>query len=338
MRSLLLFGFLFALVPGFAQPVPGSLNVRWNEGAPDCSRNTQPPLQVHTYNASTYIIRENPCVTFEAPFMYLLIGSQRALLIDSGDVSDPQKAPLAATVMQLLGRGGPQPLPLLVAHTHRHLDHRAGDAQFVKLPNVEIVGFDLQSVQRFFGFKNWPDGIAEINLGDRIVDALPTPGHSETEVSYYDRQTGLFFSGDFLLPGHLLIDDTQAYLASARRAADFVKDRPVTAILGGHIEMSSDGQLLPWKSTYHPNERALPMTTADLLALPAALEKFNGFYSTDGQFVMMNSIHILEAMAVLIVLALMAIVAAIVRSARGRRRRRLSQATPATPFAAPLQD
>ncbi|MGH9701514.1 MAG: MBL fold metallo-hydrolase, partial [Candidatus Acidiferrales bacterium] len=62
--------------------------------------------------------------------MYLVLGSTKALLIDTGDVADPKMMPLAATVMNLLPGQGPAKLPLLVVHTHRHLDHRAGDAQF----------------------------------------------------------------------------------------------------------------------------------------------------------------------------------------------------------------
>jgi hypothetical protein len=45
-----------------------------------------------------------------------------------------------------------------------------------------------------------------------------------SELSFYDRQTGLFFSGDFLLPGRLLIANKSADLASAKRAAQFVEN------------------------------------------------------------------------------------------------------------------
>src|SRR5262249_55305852 len=158
---------------------------------PNCAQNSQPPLQVHPYNSITFILRENPCATFEAPFMYLVIGSEKALLIDTGDIADPTKMPLAKTVLQLLPEGGPTKLPLLVVHTHRHLDHRAGDAQFIDAPNCQLVGFDIDSVRRFYNFSNWPNGLAQISLGDRIVDVIPTPGHNETEVSFYDRNTGL---------------------------------------------------------------------------------------------------------------------------------------------------
>lgn len=328
---LLLIGLIFVLMvaplQGWSQLEPGSMDVHWNEGAQNCAGNTLPPLQVHKYNERTFIFRESLCSTFEAPFIYLLIGSEKALLIDTGDVADAKQMPLASTVMQLLPSYGSQKLPLIVVHTHRHLDHRAGDGQFTQLPNIQVAGFDIDSVRRFYQFTDWPNGIAQIDLGRRTVDAIPTPGHNETEVSFYDRNTGLFFSGDFLIPGRLLVDDTSAYIASAQRVAAFVKDRPVMYVLGGHIEKNASGELFPWESPFHPNEHVLQMTKDDLLGLPAALEKFNGFYSVSGKFVMMNSIRILIAVSVLLVVILVVMVWLLVRFVRRRiRARRLRKA------------
>jgi glyoxylase-like metal-dependent hydrolase (beta-lactamase superfamily II) len=298
-----------------AQPVAGDLNMHWSEGAQDCKAHPQPPLQVHRVNATTYILRENLCSTFEAPFMYLLIGQTRALMIDTGDVADPKAMPLAKTVTGLLPRG----LPLLVVHTHRHMDHRAGDPQFAKLPNTQVVGYDIDSVKRFYDFNQWPEGVAHLDLGGRAVDVLPTPGHNETEVSFYDRNTALFFSGDFLMPGRLLVDDASAYWASANRAAAFLKDKPVSAILGGHIEMTASGGLEPWESQYHPDERALPMSKANLLALPAALASFNGFYSESGGFTMINSLRILEVFGIGVLIVLIGAIWLLIHFFRRRR-------------------
>lgn len=308
-----------------AQPVAGSMDVHWDEGAPDCAKSTAPPLQVHAYNAQSFILRENLCATFEAPFLYLLIGSQKALLIDTGDVTDPAKMPLAKTVMDLLPSAAGAKLPLLVVHTHRHLDHRAGDAQFALLPNVQVVGFELESVRRFYQFADWPNGTVQIELGDRILDALATPGHNATEVSFYDRNTGLFFSGDFLMPGRLLIDDTKADLASAERVAAFVGNHPVTYVLGGHIEENTAGKLFDWESPYHPNEHALQLTKQDLLTLPGKIRSFNGLYTGTGGVVMMNSIRILIWFGVGIAIVLVAMVVLLWRFLRRRRARRRMQ-------------
>src|SRR5215831_3500764 len=231
--------------------VPGTMDVKWNEGSKDCVKNPQPPVQVHRYNAQTFILRESLCATYEAPFIYLLIGKTKALLIDTGAVADAKTMPLAHTVIPLLVNGGSR-LPLIVVHTHGHLDHRSGDDQFRALPNVEVVPTDLESVKSRFGLADWPNSIGQIDLGDRVIDVIPTPGHYPSHVAYYDRQTGLFFSGDFLLPGRLLIEDADAALASAQRVTEFVEQSPVTYVLGAHIELDEFGKTVVG-GRYRPN-------------------------------------------------------------------------------------
>jgi hydroxyacylglutathione hydrolase len=302
----------------------GSLDVRWDAGAETCGPAiTGSPIEVHPFDAQTFVLREKLCATWEAPFMYLLVGSKRALLIDTGDVGDPSKMPLETTVMGLLPGDAQSKIPLIVVHTHGHLDHREGNRQFENHPGVQLVLSDLEHVRRYFGFTDWPNGTAQVDLGGRIIDVLPAPGHHPAHVVYYDRNTGILFSGDYLLHGRILVDDLAAYQASARRVADFVKDRPVSYVLGGHIEKNTSGELLPWQSTYHPDEHVLQMTKADVLALPAALGKFNGFYTEDGGFVMENPMRIL---AVIAAGAIVVLVAAGVLLFRFIRRRKLRRA------------
>ena len=143
---------LLTATSAWSQPVPGSLDAHWNEGASDCKATPQAPLQVHAYEPQTFILRQNPCADFEANFLYLLIGSDKALLIDTGAVADPKEMPLAKTILELLPEKDHKKLPLLVAHTHRHMDHRAGDPQFASLPSVQIVPIDLEGVRSVLRF------------------------------------------------------------------------------------------------------------------------------------------------------------------------------------------
>jgi glyoxylase-like metal-dependent hydrolase (beta-lactamase superfamily II) len=302
------------------------LEAKWSEGSLDCAGKPGPAIEVHRYDPRTFILRESLCTTFEAPLMYLLVGEQKALLIDTGDVAEPGKVALARTVQELLPGEGSQKLPLLVVHTHRHLDHRAGDGQLRALPGTQVIGYDLESIKQFYNLPDWPRGRARIDLGQRAIDVIPTPGHNETEVTFYDRVSGLVFSGDFLLPGRILVDDIGAYRESAARLINALGDRPVTAFLGGHIEMDAHGKLFEWQSQHHPDERALPMTSADLQGLATALARFNGFYTESGGFTLINSIHILIAIAVAIGAVLIALVWIVVRYARRRRARKAAQA------------
>jgi hydroxyacylglutathione hydrolase len=282
------------------------MDVHWNEGSKDCTKNPQPPIQVHRYNAQTFILRQSLCATYEAPFIYLLIGKTKALLIDTGAVTNAKTMPLTETVISLLANGASR-LPLMVVHTHGHLDHRSGDDQFRALPDVEVVPADLESVKSHLGVADWPNGFGQIDLGDRVIDVIPTPGHHPSHVAYYDRQTGLFFSGDFLLPGRLLIEDTGADLASARRVAEFVEQRPVTYVLGGHIELDESGKTF-LGTRYHPNERPLQLTKQDLLALPGIVSGFNGFYAKHGVYLLVNQNRILILLGVGAVILLVAII------------------------------
>ena len=84
MKKLLILSLVCSLAS--AQAPTGSLDVHWLEGAEDCTAAPGELLQIHAYEPQTYILRESPCADFEAPFMYLLIGSTQALLIDTGDI------------------------------------------------------------------------------------------------------------------------------------------------------------------------------------------------------------------------------------------------------------
>src|SRR4030095_6043179 len=305
-----------------SEPVPGSLDVHWNEGASDCKATPQAPLQVHAYEPQTFILRQSPCADFEANFLYLLIGSDKALLIATGAVADPKERPLAKTILELLPEKDHKKLPLLVAHTHRHMDHRAGDPQFASLPSVQIVPIDLEGVKAFYRFTNWPNEIAHLDLGGRTVDVIPTPGHNSTHLAFYDNRTGILFSGDFLMPGRLLIEDPAAYHESSLRVIDFLKTRPLIHVLGGHIELNTAGRAYRFGSHYHPNEHRLELAREDLTALPAAFESFNGFYARPPNYILTNPIRTLLSLAIIAVAVLIFIVWGVRHLLRVRRRRR----------------
>ncbi|WP_081500766.1 MBL fold metallo-hydrolase [Dyella japonica] len=313
--------------PAFAQDTaPGDMNVHWDPGATSCPTRPTRPLQVHRYDQDTYILRESLCQTYEGPFVYLLIGHARALLIDTGDVADANQMPLARTVLGLLPVVNGKRLPLLVAHTHGHLDHRSGDAQFGGEPDVTVLGTDLPHVIDGFGFRDWPHDVAHVDLGDRIVDVIPTPGHYPSHVSFYDASASLLFTGDFYLPGRLIIEDTDADRASARRINDYVRDRPVAHVLGGHIELDRQGQVESMGSNWHPDEAPLSLSKEDLAQLPQVLASFNGFYSQSGRFVMYSQTRMLQAVATLSILLLIVIALSLrwwFRRRRGVRARQL---------------
>ncbi len=276
---------------------------QWHPGAEECTPDTT-HTEIHEINDRTFVLRQNPCVDYEANLVYLLLGTQRALLMDTGAVEGAEAAPLAGLVWLALERAGAGKLPLLVVHTHGHQDHRAGDQAFSALPNTVIAPTESAALRQVLGFNDWPNGLAKIDLGGRIIDLIPTPGHHEDHIVFYDRESQILFTGDFLLQGRLLVDDLDAYHASAQRVSEFVKTHPVEQVLGAHIELDITGTAYPAGATFHPNERVRPLTTLDVHNLPAALADFNGFYSHHPNFIVVNPMHNLLALATGVVVAL----------------------------------
>ncbi len=252
----------------------------WTHGSADCSTNRDPPIEVFQFDPDTYILRQNKCVHFEAPFVYVLFGERTVLVQDTGATPEPEKLPLYATIQQLIaqrnGAGG-QPLGILVTHSHSHSDHKAGDAQFRGQPGVTLVEPTAEGVRGYFGFKDWPNGQAAIDLGARQLLVLPIPGHQAESIALYDARTGWLLTGDTVYPGRLYVSDWDAYRASVHRLAQFATTHPVSAVLGSHIEMSrTPGKDFPMGSTFQPGEAPLPLSAADLASLDQKLQQAGG--------------------------------------------------------------
>jgi glyoxylase-like metal-dependent hydrolase (beta-lactamase superfamily II) len=182
------------------------------------------------------------------------------------------KSTAAAFVGSLLKKHGD--LPLVVAHSHGHGDHVAGDAGFAEIANATVIPATVEAHQKAFGIAKWPTDIGSINLGDRVIDVLAIPGHHPAHVAYYDRKTGVLITGDHLYPGRLYVTDFAAYKASTARMIEFTEQRPVTLILGCHIEQSDTPFVdYPTGTVYQPQEHALALSRTHLLALFAGLEK-----------------------------------------------------------------
>ena len=242
----------------------GSLAVSWMHGSQNCTTNTDPEVQVHAYNASVHIIRQNKCKTFEAPFIYVIEGSTTALALDTGATTT---ATLRDTIRGLIGTK-----PLIVAHTHAHGDHTASDSRFSGQPNTTLVATTVSAVQSAFSIATWPTSAGTIDLGNRVLDVLAIPGHEATHIALYDRRTGLLLTGDTLYPGLLFINDWATYRTSVHRLAQFAASHEISHVLGAHIEMTSTPtQVYPYGTTYQPAEHVLELSAAHVAELDAAL-------------------------------------------------------------------
>ena len=259
-----------ALLLGAAtKPAPLPQFAPWIDG----TAATEPQMQVQPIDADTIVIRQSVRTNFEAPFLYLLFGHDRALLIDSGAGGLAIRPTIDQLIDTWRAQHGGRRIHLVVAHSHGHGDHHAGDAEFRDRPDTEIVGLSPQEVAAFFCIADWPRDIARFDLGGRVLDILPTPGHEPAHIMVYDARTQLLFSGDMLYPGRLYVpvDSFGAFRASADRVAAFAATHPIRAVLGAHIEMTATpGEDYPMRAAAHPLEHALPLAPSTIEGLRRA--------------------------------------------------------------------
>lgn len=141
--------------------------------------------------------------------MYLLEGSKRALLLDTGYGTGT----LRAFVEGLTDK------PLLVANTHFHPDHAAGNGEFEEVymssgapVDAFSIGsntpFDLQALPYPDYRKHFIGEGYVFDLGDRevlVYSALPA--HCNSSLFFYDKKEKLFFCGDEFEAGQVMLFD-----------------------------------------------------------------------------------------------------------------------------------
>ena len=188
-------------------PATGNLRFTWIHGSISAKANTDVRVQVHRYNEHTFILRQNPAIHWEAPFMYLLMGEERALLLDTGATEEAEYFPLRQVVDRVIARwqraNGVLKMPLLVMTLGSETSQIAALGQFENRPDTVVVGNDSVLRSKVLG-NDWPNK-GKLDLGGRVLDVLPTPGLDESAISVFDEWSGILFTGNTLYPGRLVI-------------------------------------------------------------------------------------------------------------------------------------
>lgn len=140
-------------------------------------------------------------------FMYLLIGQEKALLIDTGY----GEGNLREFVEQITKK------PVIVLNTHGHFDHTGGNAWW---PEAWMTAESLQTARTTFApihdewfaqkpFQDYKTHIVRdgdrIDLGNRIVEIISIPAHHEGSIAVLDKEARLLFTGDELESGQVLL-------------------------------------------------------------------------------------------------------------------------------------
>lgn len=177
-------------------------------------------FSVESVDKSTFAISEYK--HWEQMHSYLVIGDEKAALIDTGlGVGN-----IRSIVSQITR------LPIQVITTHAHWDHIGGhryfdaisihrdDAQWLSerfpIP-LTVVKSNLMKepcefpedfkIDSYTVFQGKPSVILQdndvVDLGNRSLRVIHTPGHSPGHICLYERDTGYLFSGDLIYKGTL---------------------------------------------------------------------------------------------------------------------------------------
>lgn len=230
----------------------------------------------------TYSIRDSGIGQGDV-YLYLLVGTERALLVDSGyGLLD-----LPAIVGEITA------LPVTVICTHGHLDHAPGTRHFSEtyLHSADAQIFREHTNPEFLkeigdnGIAARPRKVMRedpeyrellrrmqtaeyplpaplekrdiFDLGGRIISWSLVPGHTQGSVAVLDETKKLAFDGDAFPPGVWLFlkesSPLPEYVGTARRYAALLREKGITTRYAGHTDK--------------------PLTPQDTEALAACAEK-----------------------------------------------------------------
>jgi glyoxylase-like metal-dependent hydrolase (beta-lactamase superfamily II) len=229
--------------------------------------------RIHTNDSWFEVYRVSPGVfalyephQSEETISYLIVGSQRALLFDTGmGIGDIKKITTQLTR-----------LPIVLLNSHTHNDHVGGNWQFdtvdgfdsdftrknaqgsrqdaqAEIAPGEICGalpanFDRATyATRPWKIKSFLHDGDHIDLGGRALTVIATPGHTPDSISLLDPAAGLLFTGDTFYPGPIWLyrpeTNLDAYAASIQRLAKLAPQ--LKLVLGAHNVPVAPPSVLP---------------------------------------------------------------------------------------------
>ncbi len=199
---------------------------------------------------------------YEEAHSYLLLGEEKALLIDTGlGISNIKKVIDEITH-----------LPIMVATTHVHWDHIGGHKSFndiavhalekewllnfpiplevvknnlMKLPFEYPKSFDIDKYDIYKGIPTLVLNDNDIiNIGNRKIRVIHTPGHSPGHICFYELEKKYLFTGDLVYEGKLDAYYPTTDPIAFKNSIDKIRNLKITKILPGHHKLNISNILI----------------------------------------------------------------------------------------------
>ena len=142
---------------------------------------------------------------------FLLKGKEKALLIDSGmNVKGVREMAEHLT-----------DLPIVLLNTHGDIDHVGGNDEFPSFMMHPSEAANYYGMQKRIGIIDPVYDGDIIDLGDRKLEVMLTPGHTPGSIMLLDTSKGVVFSGDSIQDGNIFLfgpmRDIRAYTLGLKR-------------------------------------------------------------------------------------------------------------------------
>lgn len=161
---------------------------------------------------------------------YILLGDSKAIMFDTG--SGENDAVNGLKIKPIIDQITELPTTLILSHFHFDHNQNIGEFDSVAFPDLSFLResvtetdvYNFTSEDLFLG--NFPSSVqvtdwypvnTDIDLGNRIIQLVNIPGHTDESVALIDKTNKLAFLGDFLYNGALFAfnnEDISSYKES----------------------------------------------------------------------------------------------------------------------------
>lgn len=175
-------------------------------------------FEVNNITSETYSLIEPQSSQYNVS--YLLIGTSKAIMFDTG--SGENQAVNGFKIKPIIDQLAQVPTTLLMSHFH--FDHNQNISEFntIAFPDLPFLRqrvttndiYNFTTEDLFLG--NYPSQVqvtewlplnTDIDLGNRIIQLVNIPGHTNESVAIIDKTNKMAFLGDYLYNGSLFLFD-----------------------------------------------------------------------------------------------------------------------------------